>query len=471
MWKCEKCGSFSEGNFCGFCGQQKPEGTPEATDVFVNKQTSADDETTAATADGLKGMFTEPSINNAENTVYQAPSSVYTDTMQNPYPQNTMPDANGTYNPYASQNNTYNPYGYDAYNYGGAPVPDAQGNDPRKKSSVKILWIVCAVLFAILIGLGSFAVYTFINDPSWAISDTDDDKDDNDNDNDNDDKGRRKEKVTKLSNDEIEDIINSQSSYTDFNIYVKNLTTGYEYGYNDYDEVLASAMSQIVILDTLSEMADNDEVDIDSEEIYFTYTPNGKYAPKSPGQNETYVTIRECIEDIAAYGDNNKSNQLIDFIAYKNGSENGLRVINNRLRDLGYDTTRVNRKTTAYANMPENPNVTCAYEIGNIFENLITNGGFGSRKYMTGIFRSVSINGEVIGLKAHIPSEYSSGCVNAFNSRTTNNVAYITDGKTELVVVLLANTDENKTDVENNDLRDSVQASLLDYILKNQFKK
>ena len=119
--------------------------------------------------------------------------------------------------------------------------------------------------------------------------------------------------INAIDSSVVSDIISDNSSYTDFGIYVKNLENGYEFGYNEDNEFLASAMAQIVILDTLSDVVDEYNIDIEEETLLFTYLPNGKEAPESPSEDGEYLTIKQCVEDVAVYGDNNKSNHLVDY--------------------------------------------------------------------------------------------------------------------------------------------------------------
>ena len=86
------------------------------------------------------------------------------------------------------------------------------------------------------------------------------------------------------------------------------------------------------------------------------------------------------------------------------------------------------------------------------------------------IFKSVAHDGKPIGLKKCVPAYYDVCNVNALNSQSTNNVAIISDGNTELAIAILSTTDESKTDVENNEDREIVIAELMKYILDTQFE-
>ena len=207
--------------------------------------------------------------------------------------------------------------------------------------------------------------------------------------------------------------------------------------------------------------------------MFFEYIPNGKEAPSSPSEDDTYLTLEKFIEDVAVYGDNNKSNYIVDYIGYANDTSSGFTVINNMLRNNGYNNTKINRKTFInpdYVDYTAAPNTTTPFEISEIFENLVNNSSFGTADYMKSIFKSVSNNGQAIGLKKFVPDTYNVCNVNAFTSESTNNVAIIDDGETEIVVAVLSSTDESKTSIENNDLREGVLRELIEYIIETQFE-
>lgn len=448
MWYCPNCGKDNNDAFCSDCGTRRPEEFNEVTADF-----SADNNASA-------GFGTQP--NYYEPTAQQT-NNYYEPTAQQPSYEQPV------------QQQAYDP---GAYSYTPQPQP------PKKKSNA-VLWIICIVLALVLAGAAAFGIYTYMDIQEGYSDSVDDDDEDNNEEEDEKDKdkdekqdskklGNKKKNVNKIKNTKIEQIISDNSDYTTFGIYVKNLDNDYEYGYNDDEEFLASAMGQIVILNTVSSFIETDDIDIDEEEYYFSYLPNGKEAPDSKDEDGEYVTIKKYIEDVATYGDNNKSNHLIDYIAELDGSDNGFDVINDMLEDRDYDVTKVNRKTYTnekYIDKSSLPNSTSPYEIGNLFEELINNGNIGSQRYMMNMFKSVGNDGKAIGLMKYIPSHFASCNANAFTSQVTNNVAVISDGKTEIVVALLATTDESKKTIETNDEREYVQSLILEYILETQFEE
>ena len=60
--------------------------------------------------------------------------------------------------------------------------------------------------------------------------------------------------------------------------------------------------------------------------------------------------------------------------------------------------------------------------------------------------------------------------VNALTSQCTNNVAYISNGETDLIVAILSETQEDKTKIENNDTRESIQSEIIEHIIETQFE-
>lgn len=351
---------------------------------------------------------------------------------------------------------------------------------PKNKTGVAVFAVVIAVLFLVAVsGLGYLA-YSAYSDGVFdrkTVSVDDDnqsDVDDSASKKDKSDKKTKKEtkNVNPIDDSVIDNIISQNSSYTDFGIYVRNLENDYEYGYNQDDSFLASAMGQVVILNTISELVDEYNLNTSDEELHFTYLANGKEAPDSKYQNGNWLSLSDCIEDVAVYGDNNKSNLLVDFIGYCEGEESGFYAINKRLAANGYRNTKINRKTyinTALVDNSVPANTTTPYEIGNIFENLINNCNFGTKSYMTNIFKSLNPDGTPIGLKKYIPDSYTSCSANALTTASTNDVAIISDGKTEIVVAILSTTTDGKTNIEDNAARENVQHELLRYIIDTQF--
>ena len=471
--------------------------------------------------------------NNAQNNVYRAPveninsqnydcqSYVYqqydedaTMPLNNGFVNNNNPQPGsqqqydnvyGNYNYQQQNGNVQGSYDYQQQNgnfYGSYDYQQQYGNvqqnydsgyygtsyntDAPKKSSNKTIIIIISVLVAILLGLSGVAAYLVLNDTYTSVDDSqednnadesdnaDDNKDTNNNESDKDDINEFvfSSDVNKISNTKVEEIISANSSYTDFNIYVKNLSSGYEYKYAADKDVLASAMVQIVVIDTVLDMAKSGEVDVNNDKYMFSYIHNGKRAPSSEQQDGSMLTIEDYIKDVAEYGDNNKSNHLIDFIGEVKGESSGQNAINKRLSKLKYTKTTVNRKTfidPLLVDTSVEPNTTSAYDIGRIFENLINNDVLGDKEYMLSLFKSTDDKGEPIGLKKYIPEDYTSGNVNAMTDQTTSNVSYICNDGTDIIVAILSNADESKTDIENNAKREEVQKMLLEYILETQF--
>jgi len=276
----------------------------------------------------------------------------------------------------------------------------------------------------------------------------------------------------KLDIDQIETIINNHCKYTDFGVYVKNITTGDMYSYHANKSLIASAMSQVVILDVFARAVEEYGIDVAGDCYQFDYIPNGKEAPDSQSENGTLVTVKKCIEDVAEYGDNNKSNLFVDHIGFLYNSENPFDVINDILDDNGYSDTSINRKIMTdpnYVHPSPKLNMTSAYEIAGIFEHLIYCNSLGSPNYMKNIFKSVSLEGEPIGIKKYVPSSYNVSNANGISAQATNNVAIISNDDCEIVVAILAVTRESKTGVETHENRERAVSEIVNYIVENQF--
>ncbi len=389
-----------------------------------------------------------------------------------------IPTYNATYQSNATSggstdNNSNNPYTGHSSGSSGSVYTDMLYSDNNNPPSRRPLIITLAVCGAILIALIAIIVLLIggkNNDPDYN-----DNYDQNISQYDDDDEGEISEddNIIKIEHSTIDNIIENGCDYTQFGVYVYNIKTRNEFCYNADKTFLASAMGQIVILDTLSRAASDKDIDIEHEYVHFDYLPNGKEAPNSKNQDGDVLSIKECVEDVAIYGDNNKSNLIVDYIASIYNEDNGFDVINRMLSSNGYETTEINRKTfinSAYIDYSVGPNITTAKEIGSIYHSLLYNSGFGSSSYMKNIFKSISAKGDAIGLKKFVPSYYDVYNVNALTAQCTNNVAYISDGETELIVAILSETQEDKTKIENNDTRENIQGDIIEHIIETQFE-
>ena len=336
---------------------------------------------------------------------------------------------------------------------------NASSNSTSNKALIGIVAGLACLVIVLLISLGVSFVNKGWNDGPGPDPDPNPDPD--------------PVPVVAVDNNIIDALVVYNSSYTDFGIYMENINTGYTYGYNEDASFLASAMSQVVIMDSLSQTVNNKNINIDSEYVYFEYMPNGKESPLSEYESQTFITLRKCFEDVAIYGDNNKSNHLVDFIGQAYNTPNGFDIINRMLRNNGYSRTSVNRKTFInmdYVDTTVPSNTTTPREIANMYKNLVKNGSLGNEAYMKNIFQSVANDGKPIGLKKYLPDYYNVCNVNALTGQSTNNVAIISDGNTEIVVAILSCTDEDKTNVEDNELRELIVDQMIDYIVSTQFE-
>ena len=354
-----------------------------------------------------------------------------------------------------------------------------------ERTGIKAAVIILSAAIAVIIPLICFTpVVSSITDSSATEQtqdrnkkEDDEDEDEDDGEDDGGDEGENPPlEVNEIDTSVIDDLIVSASSYTEFGIYVKNLENGYEYGYDPNGNFLASAMSQIVILDALANVVDDHNIDIEETTFRFAYLEsNGKEAPDSRLQNGTDITLKECIEDIAVYGDNNKTNNLVDYIAQKTGRNTGFDYINSFMVNSGYSGTRINRKiytgtNTGLIDETVEANSTTPKEIANIFEHLIKSEILGSEAYLKGIFKSINGNGDAIGLKKFVSSEYDVCNVNAVTPSTTNNVALIEKDGKQLIVAILSSTQEDQIQTETDGERSEIQDKLVDYIIQTQFQ-
>ena len=269
----------------------------------------------------------------------------------------------------------------------------------------------------------------------------------------------------------INNIINSNTSFTDYAVYVKNLKTGYTYGLNEKAEYLSSALSYISILYTVADYTRTNGAKLDSDRMRFYYEPNGREKPDSKYDDGNVFSIRDYIEIVAKYGDNNRANMLIDYVG--NGNQTyGFNRINSTLKNRGYTTTQVNRKIYTDPNKVDNsalPNVTSAFEIANIFYDLINSGYIGEKNYMKRICSFTDGKNAPAGVRKYLSSQYSISNHNAGNSLTTNEVALISNGSEELLVSVLSTTRQDKT-TDNGYKREDAINQIVGYIVSNQFE-
>ena len=178
------------------------------------------------------------------------------------------------------------------------------------------------------------------------------------------------EYVNIFDEETVSNLVSPYTSSTQYSVYVKNLTNGAEYGYNEHVSMPSSALTYMSIIASLGNFIDENDYDIDNETIYFDYIPNGREMPNSKYYDGEYRSIREYIEAVCTYGDNNCANYLVDYMGYYDAYE-GFDYINNWLREEGFTNTNVNRKIVIDASKIDNsakPNATTAYDICNIFE-------------------------------------------------------------------------------------------------------
>ncbi len=344
----------------------------------------------------------------------------------------------------------------------------------RKSNKGLVITIsICGILLAVLIGMlaffavnGGFGPNDNGGEKKPGVSDTGNKKKTP-----YEKKAPKKPAINEIDENTVSSYIQNTLNHTDFGIYVYNYTNDYEFGYNENLSMPASAMCQVVILDTLSQAAREKELNMDVETMQFTYLANGKEAPESPDQDGEILPLKQYILDVAKYGDNNKSNQIVDYIGHLY-DDNGFDVINDKLDDNGYTYTSINRKVyvnSAYIDHNASPNFITAKEISKIFSNLINKCSYGSKEAMINMFASISNDGEEIGLSKYVPDEYSMCSVNGLNSQSTNDVAIISKGDSSILVAILAYTNEDYVKTEDNDLREAVQKSIIEYILSTQF--
>ena len=274
-----------------------------------------------------------------------------------------------------------------------------------------------------------------------------------------------------LSYSEINNIISSNIPGAQVGIYVKNLSTGYTYGFNERITMPSSAMSYIPIMLSVTEYAANNNINIDSDGMVFNYVVNGMEKPNSKNDDGMYFTIRNYFETVAKYGDNNRANELVDWIG--NGYyKAGFSYINSIIQQHGYNGTSINRKIVTReedVDYTVEPNTTCAYDVANLFDDLLANGYAGDRNYMKRICQYTDNKEMPQGIR----KEFSGSIYNianhfAINTLSQNEVASFSYGNEEVIIAVLVTLQSNENNVYA-EARTNAINQLFNYIVQNQF--
>lgn len=280
----------------------------------------------------------------------------------------------------------------------------------------------------------------------------------------NNEKGNAERNV--ISDERIENIINSHTTdpNTKFGIYVKNLKTGYTYGYNEHTKLNSSAMSYLPIMGTAFWQADIDGRNLYNDTMTFLYEANGREKPNSKYDDGTYFSIMDYIRSVAAYGDNNRANLLVDYVG-------GFDEVADYMRSIGVnDTTVRNRiKSSDNSDLPKSKNITTAYDTVKMFEELLENSYIDDRGKMKQMMKMCDGNGNPSGVRATLNKSYDVSNYNAYNSDTYNEVASVTDVNTEVIIGILSDSPEGSADKLTD--RSGAIKELFSYITENQFAK
>jgi len=256
----------------------------------------------------------------------------------------------------------------------------------------------------------------------------------------------------------------------EYGIYMLNLKNQDAFSYRGESVYPSSAMSYITIMSAVLGYLEEHNMNPDSEYLQFSYLPgNGREIPNSSADADRYISIKRIIEGISSYGDNNRANNLVNYVG-NNNQANGFSYINSYLRKNGYTHTEVNRKIFTGANSKfidenANPNVTTAKEICNLFYNFINNGILGNSSYMKRICSYKSTDNRPVGVTEYLGHVYDIANHNASNSSVTNEVLYVTVGDTELVIAVLSEYSIN--DIPFSE-RMVIIASIVEYLIESQ---
>ena len=269
-----------------------------------------------------------------------------------------------------------------------------------------------------------------------------------------------------ISDEKIESIINSHITdpNTKFGIYVKNLKTGYTYGYNEHTKLNSSAISYLPIMGTAFWQADESGRNLYNDTMTFWYESNGREKPNSQYDDGTYFTIMDYIRNIAAYGDNNRANQLVDYVG-------GFDEVAAYMQSIGaYDTSIRNRiKNSDDFYLPKSRNTTTAYDTVLLFEAFLKNKYVNDYDEMKQMAKMCDGEGKPSGVRASLNSSYNVSNYNTYNSGSYNEVASVTSGDTELIISVLSYSVDGSAD--KLAIKSAAVKDLFNYIADLQFSK
>ena len=269
-----------------------------------------------------------------------------------------------------------------------------------------------------------------------------------------------------ISDEKIESIINSHITdpNTKFGIYVKNLKTGYTYGYNEHTKLNSSAISYLPIMGTAFWQADSDGKNLYNDTMVFWYESNGREKPNSQYDDGTYFTIMDYIKNIAAYGDNNRANQLVDYVG-------GFDEVAAYMQSIGaYDTSIRNRiKNSDDFYLPKSRNTTTAYDTVLLFEAFLKNKYVNDYDEMKQMTKMCDGEDKPSGVRASLNSSYNVSNYNTYNSGSYNEVASVTSGDTELIISVLSYSVDGSAD--KLAIKSAAVKDLFNYIADLQFSK
>ena len=269
-----------------------------------------------------------------------------------------------------------------------------------------------------------------------------------------------------ISDEKIESIINSHITdpNTKFGIYVKNLKTGYTYGYNEHTKLNSSAISYLPIMGTAFWQADSDGKNLYNDTMVFWYESNGREKPNSQYDDGTYFTIMDYIKNIAAYGDNNRANQLVDYVG-------GFDEVAAYMQSIGaYDTSIRNRiKNSDDFYLPKSRNTTTAYDTVLLFEAFLKNKYVNDYDEMKQMAKMCDGEDKPSGVRASLNSSYNVSNYNTYNSGSYNEVASVTSGDTELIISVLSYSVDGSPDKLT--IKSAAVKDLFNYIADLQFSK
>jgi beta-lactamase class A len=208
-------------------------------------------------------------------------------------------------------------------------------------------------------------------------------------------------------------------------VYILNLNTGEGYAAGAaYGQMSASALVNIPVLFTVAEQIDDGDLTW-NDTVEFRYTLAGR-ASLDAAMDGAYLTVRELVDAMLLYSDNNAANSLIRFLGYDDIAE--------CCHDNGFSSVRMEVLIGGTTDTADNY-VSCADVAGMLRMLWQNETGIGS-DYLLECMRIQDTTAR-LGLGAQLPDSALFLNHNGYRGDLYNEAAIIRDGDLEYIAVFM----------------------------------